>query len=81
MAQNIYDRPAFFAAYSQLSRSVDGLDAAAEWPALRALLPDLDGKRIADLGCGFGWFARWARENGAAHVLGARSFREHDRLR
>ena len=23
-----------------------------------------------DLGCGFGWFCRWARENGAAEVLG-----------
>jgi SAM-dependent methyltransferase len=70
MAQNIYDRPAFFAAYSRLSRSVHGLDGTPEWPAIRALLPDLEGRRIVDLGCGFGWFARWARENGAAHVLG-----------
>src|SRR5690606_19549144 len=23
-----------------------------------------------DLGCGFGWFCRWAHEQGAAHVLG-----------
>jgi 2-polyprenyl-3-methyl-5-hydroxy-6-metoxy-1,4-benzoquinol methylase len=23
-----------------------------------------------DLGCGFGWFCRWARERGAASVLG-----------
>src|SRR3546814_10171824 len=28
------------------------------------------GRRVVDLGCGFGWFARWARENGAASVLG-----------
>jgi SAM-dependent methyltransferase len=70
MPPNIYDRPEFFAAYSQLSRSVHGLDGAPEWPAIRALLPDLEGRRIVDLGCGFGWFARWARENGAAHVLG-----------
>jgi SAM-dependent methyltransferase len=70
MAQNIYDRPEFFAGYSQLPRSVHGLAGAPEWPAIRALLPDLEGKRIVDLGCGFGWFARWAGENGAAHVLG-----------
>jgi SAM-dependent methyltransferase len=70
MAQNIYDRPEFFTAYSRLSRSVHGLDGAPEWPAIRALLPDLEGRRIVDLGCGFGWFARWAEENGAAHVLG-----------
>ena len=70
MAQNIYDRPEFFARYSQLARSVHGLAGAPEWPAVRALLPDLAGKRIVDLGCGFGWFARWARAQGAAHVLG-----------
>lgn len=70
MAQNIYDRPDFFAGYSQLRRSIHGLAGAPEWPAIRALLPDLAGKRIVDLGCGFGWFARWARENGAVSVLG-----------
>ena len=70
MTQNIYDNPEFFAGYSQLGRSVEGLDGAAEWPALRALLPDLRGRSVVDLGCGFGWFCRWAREQGAARVLG-----------
>jgi SAM-dependent methyltransferase len=53
-----------------LPRSIEGLDGAPEWPALRALLPALRGRRVLDLGCGFGWFCRWAREQGAAHVLG-----------
>ena len=70
MAQNIYDRPEFFAGYSRLDRSVRGLDGAPEWPAMRALLPDLGDKRILDLGCGFGWFARWAMIQGAAGVVG-----------
>ena len=70
-AQNIYDRADFFAGYSQLGRSVAGLAAAPEWPALRAMLPALTGSRVADLGCGFGWFARWAREQGAALVVQA----------
>ena len=71
MAQNIYDTPGFFAAYSRLDRSVAGLDGAPEWPALRALLPaDLAGRRVVDLGCGFGWFCRWAQAQGAARVLG-----------
>jgi SAM-dependent methyltransferase len=70
MTQNIYDNPEFFAGYSRLGRSVDGLDGAAEWPALRAMLPAMDGIKVVDLGCGFGWFCRWAREHGAAHVLG-----------
>ncbi|HXH11895.1 MAG TPA: class I SAM-dependent methyltransferase [Alphaproteobacteria bacterium] len=70
MTQNIYDNEEFFAAYSRLPRSVEGLDGAPEWPALRALLPDLRGRKVVDLGCGFGWFCRWARQQGAAHVLG-----------
>ncbi|MGR9212470.1 class I SAM-dependent methyltransferase [Rhizobium leguminosarum] len=69
MAQNIYDRPEFFAGYSGMRRSVHGLDGASEWPAVRALLPDLAGKRIVDLGCGFGWFSRFAVSQGAASVL------------
>jgi SAM-dependent methyltransferase len=70
MAQNIYDTDEFFRGYSELPRSVYGLNGAPEWPEIRALLPDLRGKRIVDLGCGFGWFARWARQHGAARVLG-----------
>src|SRR5262249_43000227 len=70
MTQNIYDNAEFFEAYSRLSRSIEGLDGAAEWPSLRALLPKLHGLSVVDLGCGFGWFCRWAREDGAAQVLG-----------
>lgn len=70
MTQNIYDNPQFFEGYSSLGRSVEGLAGAPEWPALRALVPDLGGRKVVDLGCGFGWFSRWAREQGAATVLG-----------
>ncbi len=70
MAQNIYDNPDFFAGYSQLPRQVDGLEGAPEWPAIRALLPELADRRVADLGCGFGWAARWFRDQGASSVLG-----------
>lgn len=67
---NIYDDPSLFEGYSRLPRSLDGLDGAAEWPALRDMLPDMQGLRVVDLGCGLGGFCRWARENGAAHVHG-----------
>jgi SAM-dependent methyltransferase len=70
MAQNIYDRPDFFEGYSQLDRSISGLAGAVEWPVLRSMLPDMGGLRVVDLGCGFVWFCRWAREQGAKHVLG-----------
>jgi SAM-dependent methyltransferase len=70
VAQNVYDDAAFFAAYAQLPRSVHGLDAAPEWPALQAMLPPLPGAHVVDLGCGYGWFCRWAAQAGAAAVRG-----------
>ena len=70
MSQNIYDRPDFFEGYSRLGRSVHGLQGAPEWPVLQSMLPDMHGLRVVDLGCGFGWFCRWAREAGASRVLG-----------
>lgn len=70
MKQNIYDDPGFFAQYSQMARSISGLDAAGEWPAFRALLPNLRDKRVLDLGCGFGWHCRYAREQQAQSVVG-----------
>ncbi|AEI65682.1 class I SAM-dependent methyltransferase [Corallococcus macrosporus] len=70
MAQNIYDDPGFFHGYSQLRRSQEGLAGAPEWPALRAMLPALRGLRVLDLGCGYGWFCRWAQEQGARQVQG-----------
>lgn len=70
MTQNIYDDDAFFEGYGRLNRSIHGLDGAPEWPALRALLPDAGTLHVLDLGCGYGWFCRWAAERGAASVLG-----------
>jgi SAM-dependent methyltransferase len=70
MQQNKYDDLDFFAGYSAMLRSTGGLREAGEWPALKALLPPLDGARVLDLGCGFGWHCRYAREAGAASVIG-----------
>ena len=70
MKQNKYDDPSFFANYSRMSRSFAGLEAASEWPAFRALLPSLRDKNVLDLGCGFGWHCRYAREEQARYVLG-----------
>lgn len=70
MKQNKYDDPAFYAAYAQMPRSVQGLEAAGEWHVLRAMLPELTDERVLDLGCGFGWHCRYAREMGARSVVG-----------
>lgn len=70
MKQNKYDDANFFSAYEQMPRSIDGLKAAGEWHVLKALLPELSNKNVLDLGCGFGWHCRYAREQQARSVTG-----------
>ena len=62
MSQNIYDDANFFAGYATLDRSVKGLDGAPEWPTIQQVLPAMADLRVVDLGCGYGWFCRWARD-------------------
>lgn len=70
MKENKYDNDKFFNQYSQMSRSVDGLKGAGEWHTLEKMLPDFQGKRVLDLGCGFGWHCHYAIEHGASYALG-----------
>ena len=53
-----------------MPRSKDGLQAAGEWHQLQPLFPDVAGKRVLDLGCGYGWHCKYAAEQGARQVLG-----------
>ncbi|KAJ0117089.1 methyltransferase domain-containing protein [Diaporthe amygdali] len=67
--QNIYDNPIFFELYSEYPRAKEGEKGASEWPELLQMLPhDLNGKRVLDLACGEGWFARWCVSRGAKTV-------------
>ncbi|WP_054707654.1 class I SAM-dependent methyltransferase [Bacillus sp. JCM 19041] len=70
MKQNKYDYDAFFAAYKEMPRSQKGLEGAGEWPLLKKMLPPFAGKSVLDLGCGFGWHCRYAREEGAEKIIG-----------
>lgn len=70
MKENKYDDPVFFEKYSRMNRSRQGLDGAGEWETLRQLLPDFSGKRVLDLGCGYGWHCVYAMEHGAVSVTG-----------
>lgn len=70
MKENKYDDGNFFEKYSQMDRSTKGLVGAGEWDSLRKILPNLKGKKILDLGCGYGWHANYAVEKGASKVVG-----------
>jgi len=70
MKDNQYDDPGFFEAYGKMLRSRKGLEGAGEWHALERLLPDFKGKRVLDVGCGYGWHCRYAAKNGAVSVIG-----------
>lgn len=70
MKQNKYDDSTFFSAYKQMPRSIAGLEGAGEWHVLKPLLPELRNKSVLDLGCGFGWHCRYAREQLASSVIG-----------
>lgn len=70
MKENKYDDEVFFKKYSEMSRSKYGLKGAGEWYQFKKLLPDFKGKRVLDLGCGYGWHCAYTAENGANSVLG-----------
>lgn len=67
---NHYDNPEFFAAYAQMSRSQQGLVGAGEWRQLEPMFPNMTGKNVLDLGCGYGWHCKYAADHGAKSVLG-----------
>jgi SAM-dependent methyltransferase len=68
--QNLYDDPEFFAGYTQMRDEARGLHENVIAPCLPECLPALDGKRVIDLGCGDGWFCRYAAAAGAKSVAG-----------
>lgn len=70
MKENIYDNEQFFEKYSEMDRSKKGLLAAGEWDTLKELLPDFTGRRMLDLGCGYGWHCIYAMEQGADSAVG-----------
>ena len=53
-----YDQEEFFAEYAKMARSREGLSASGEWHQLRPMFPSIQGKKVLDLGCGYGWHGR-----------------------
>lgn len=72
MKQNIYDNEIFSKEYDNMRNDNKGMSAndVIEIPIFRSLLPNLENKRILDLGCGYGENDLYFVENGAKYVLG-----------
>ena len=68
--QNIFDNEVFFEGYKKIRDNEVNANNLFELPALRSLLPDLKGKRILDLGCGFGEHCMEYVAKGAEKVVG-----------
>lgn len=52
--QNIFDNEIFFKGYKALRDNEINSNDLLEQPAMTKLLPDLNGKSVLDLGCGYG---------------------------
>lgn len=70
MQQNIYDNQEFFTMYTSLRETRITYNDFIEQPAIKRLLPSLEGLRVLDLGCGFGELANHIIDKGAIHVTG-----------
>ena len=68
--QNIYDNEIFFEGYKQLRNNKNNYNTLQEKPAIRGLLPDMNGKTVLDLGCGFGENCVDFINKGAVRVVG-----------
>lgn len=69
MKQNIYDNDIFFRGYTSLRDSGITYNDFVEQPAIKATISSLTGKRVLELGCGTGHFAKYCIEHGASRVV------------
>ena len=68
--QNIYDNDLFFDGYYRLRKNQDSANNLEEKPALFSMLPCLKGKKIIDLGCGYGENCKAFADMGAEQIVG-----------
>ena len=68
--QNIYDNDSFFENFKKLRNNKINFNDCIETPILLAMIPEVDGKRVLDIGCGMGQHAKQYSDMGAESVLG-----------
>lgn len=68
--QNVYDNKDFFENFRSSRDKEVNFNDCIETPILLAMLPDLHGKEVLDIGCGMGQHAKQYADMGAASVLG-----------
>lgn len=68
--QNVFDNETFFSEYRKLREREVNANNLFELPVLFSLLPDLEGKRVLDLGCGSGERCMDYIKRGASDVTG-----------
>ena len=68
--QNVYDNEVFFEGYKGIRARENNANILFEIPALFSLMPDLTGKEVLDLGCGYGEHCKAFVERGASKVVG-----------
>lgn len=66
MGQENYEK---FASHYAAVRDTKAHNAYYEQPAMLSMLPDVDGKRVLDAGCGPGVYTEWLLKNEAASVV------------
>ncbi len=68
--QNVFDDERFFEGYKSIRENEANANDLFEIPVLFSLLPDLKGKKVLDLGCGFGEHCLEYVRMGADKVVG-----------
>lgn len=68
--QNIYDNDTFFEGFKDIRSDEINFNDLIETPIITAMLPDLKGKRVLDIGCGMGQHAMQYSKQGALSVTG-----------
>ncbi len=68
--QNIYDNDTFFEGFKNIRSDEINFNDLIETPIITAMLPNLKGKRVLDIGCGMGQHAMQYSKQGALFVTG-----------